>query len=38
MIITKAVCDGETVKPSNGDRNIAVAYKKEGGGVICQAL
>jgi prepilin-type N-terminal cleavage/methylation domain-containing protein len=38
MIITKAVCDGETVKPSNGDRNIAVAYKKEGGGAICQAL
>ena len=37
-VITKAVCEGEVVKESTGARNIAVTYKKEGGGVICQSV
>jgi prepilin-type N-terminal cleavage/methylation domain-containing protein len=38
LVVKKAVCDGEITRLSNGERNIAVAYKKEGGGVICQSL
>ena len=37
-VVTKAVCEGETIKESTGERNIAVTYKKEGGGVICQSV
>lgn len=35
-IYAKATCDGENAKASNGDRQIAVIFKREGGGYICR--
>lgn len=34
-IFTPAKCDGETVMLSTGKNNLALTYKREGGGVIC---
>lgn len=37
LVTLKARCEGENVVPGTGDNNIALAYKREGGGVICIA-
>jgi prepilin-type N-terminal cleavage/methylation domain-containing protein len=38
LIVKGGACDGEKIKAGSGKRNFAVAYKKEGGGVICQSV
>lgn len=35
LIVRKATCIGEESVPSTGSRNVAIVYKKEGGGTIC---
>lgn len=35
-ILTKASCEGEMATPVKSARKIAMLYKKEGGGVICE--
>lgn len=37
-VVTNATCEGELIKYSAGDRNIAIAYKLEGGGSKCVNL
>ena len=37
-IFTPAKCDGETVRISTGKNNLALTYKREGGGVICVSI
>lgn len=36
-VVINATCSGETVTYSSGNRKVAIAYKKEGGGVICES-
>lgn len=36
-VVINATCSGETATYSAGNRKVAVVYKKEGGGVICEA-
>lgn len=35
-VVTNAACDGETAVYSTGERKIALLYKLEQGGVLCQ--
>lgn len=37
LIVLGAGCDGETAIAATGARNMALIYKREGGGVICIA-
>ena len=37
-IVTNATCDGEDAVHASGSRKIAILYKKEGGGAICNAI
>ena len=37
-IVTNATCEGEDAIHASGSRKIAILYKKEGGGAICNAL
>lgn len=37
-IVTNATCENDTAVYSSGARRVAVLYKKEGGGTICNAL
>lgn len=37
-IIKKARCNGETVVSATGSNNLALTYKKEGGGTICVSV
>lgn len=36
-VVIHATCDGEQATYSAGARKVAVLYKKEGGGVVCEA-
>lgn len=38
LVVQHATCSGETSIYSSGARNIALLYKREGGGVICEAI
>ncbi|MDO5481235.1 MAG: type II secretion system protein [Candidatus Saccharibacteria bacterium] len=37
-IYHKAKCEGETVQPSTGTRQLAIRYKLEGAGTYCESL
>lgn len=37
LVVLGARCDGEVAVGASGARNIALVYKKEGGGAICTA-
>ena len=34
-VYLQSTCDGETAKPSDGARNVAIRVKLEGGGIYC---
>ena len=37
-IVTNATCEGEDAVHASGSRKVAILYKKEGGGSICNAI
>jgi len=37
-IVTNATCEGEEAVHASGSRKVAILYKKEGGGTICNAM
>lgn len=37
-IVTNATCDGEQATHASGSRRVAILYKKEDGGTICNAI